>query len=224
MQTRLVVRMRQHVRNGDFTERGFARSLGISRVHIHNVLKGTRSLSINLNDLILKRLGLTIFDICTPDELRRQLVHSSILTRPCVLLPFVIGRIGPGNPWSTAVDLQVRHPVPCFLVSPGATLLLVRLGDDPSMEASLSGSDIAVLDLTPAYPSPEALYVIDRGQDAVIRRVRTGARKLYLAADSDLDHPERWEALTGHPQAGLSRGRVRWLGRERETSASAIAV
>ena len=233
MQKRLVLRMRRHVQNGDFTERGFARSLGISQVHIHNVLKGARSLSINLNDLVLKRLGLTIFDICTPDELRRHLAVSSILARPCVDLPFQEGRIGPGNPWSTVVDPRFRHPVPCFLVNSGATLLLVRLGDDPRMESSLSGSDIAVLDLTPSIPTPDALYVIDRGSDAVIRRVRSGARKLYLAADSDLDHPEDWEAMTERRQAGISRGRVRWLGRERDAgtgttphlaAASAIAV
>ena len=220
MQNRLVVRMRQHVQNGDFTERGFARSLGISQVHIHNVLKGTRSLSINYIDLILKRLGLTIFDICTADELRRYLARSSILSRPCVELPFQAGRIGPGNPWSTGVDSQVRHPVPCFLVSPGANLLLVRLDGDPSMESSLSGSDIAVLDLTPSRLLPDALYVIDRGHDAVIRRVRAGAGKLYLAADTDLDHPESWEALAERPDAGRSRGRVRWLGREREAGAA----
>ncbi|MDQ6758687.1 MAG: helix-turn-helix domain-containing protein [Acidobacteriota bacterium] len=214
LQKRLVLKVREHIRNGEFTERGFARAVGISQVHIHNVLKGRRTLSINLNDLILKRLGLTIFDICTPAELYTHLAHSSVLTRPSFHLPFLKAQIGPGIPWSGEVDPQDRHPVPCFLAGAGSNLVLARLAQDGEMDDSLANSDIVLFDLAPSQPSPDALYLVDRGQDTIIRRVRPGAHKLYLAADANLDRPESWEALTPPFSPGVVRGRVRWLGKE----------
>lgn len=220
LQNRLVVKMRQRVQNGEFTERGLARAVGISQVHIHNVLKGARTLSINLNDLILKRLGLTILDICTTAELQHYVADSSIQARPSFHLPFRVGQIGPGIPWSTHVNWQDRHPVPSFLAGPRNNLVLARLADDREMDSSLCGSNIVVLDFSAWQPSPDALYVVDRGHDAVIRRIRPGTHKLYLVADDNLDHPETWEALPTL-SLGTLRGRVRWLGKEQVGRASA---
>ena len=220
LQNRLIGKMRQRVQNGEFTERGLARVVGISQVHIHNVLKGARTLSVNLNDLILKRLGLTIFDICTPAELQNYVADLSILTRPSFHLPFLVGQIGPGIPWSTQVNWQDRHAVPCFLSGPRNNLVLARLAADREMDSSLCGSNIVVLDFSTWQPSPDSLYVVDRGHDAVIRRIRPGAGKLYLVTDGNLDRPECWEALTSLCLDAL-RGRVRWLGKERVDSARA---
>ena len=41
---RLVLRLRDMVRNGELTERALARTTGVSQPHIHNVLKGKREL------------------------------------------------------------------------------------------------------------------------------------------------------------------------------------
>jgi hypothetical protein len=214
LQNRLIIRMRTLVQNGAFTERGLARTVGISQVHIHNVLKGARTLSINLNDLILKRLGLTIFDVCTRSELQDYVAGASLSATPSFDLPFLLGHIGPGIRWSTQVDWQHRHPVPCFLAGIGHNLVLARLVEDPEMDLSLGGKNIAVLDFSPGPPSPDALFVVDRGRDAVIRRIRPGSRKLYLAADADLDRPEKWEPLPA-PSLDTLRGRVCWLGQDR---------
>ncbi len=222
LQNRLVLKVRAHISNGEFTERGFARAVGISQVHIHNVLKGARTLSINLNDLILKRLGLTIFDICTPAELRAHLASSSLQTRPSFHLPFLKAKIGPGIPWSREVNSQDRHAVPCFLARAGSNLILARLAQDGEMDDSLAGSDIVVFDLAPSRSSPDALYLVDRGPDTIIRRVRPGAHKMYLAADGNLDRPEEWEALLAPTCPGVIRGRVRWLGKEQTGSAKPI--
>ena len=39
----LVAVLRARVRNGELTERGLARLVGVSQPHIHNVLKGRAS-------------------------------------------------------------------------------------------------------------------------------------------------------------------------------------
>ena len=48
----LTAVLRARVRNGELTERGLARLVGVSQPHIHNVLKGVRALSPELSDQI----------------------------------------------------------------------------------------------------------------------------------------------------------------------------
>ena len=55
-QLRLLAYVRSQIRNGELTERGFARLIGISQPHVHNVLKGVRNLSPEFFDLALKYL------------------------------------------------------------------------------------------------------------------------------------------------------------------------
>ena len=58
VQLRLLAYVRSQITNGELTERGFARLIGISQPHVHNVLKGVRKLSPNLLDLALKYLAI----------------------------------------------------------------------------------------------------------------------------------------------------------------------
>ena len=63
LQHRLLARVRTYVRNGELTERGLARMIGISQPHMHHILKGVRTLSIENADRILRRLELTVLDL-----------------------------------------------------------------------------------------------------------------------------------------------------------------
>jgi transcriptional regulator with XRE-family HTH domain len=63
---RNLVNMR--IGNGEFTERGFARMVGVSQPQVHNILKGARGLSLDVADLMLAKLGISIVDLLTPDE------------------------------------------------------------------------------------------------------------------------------------------------------------
>lgn len=51
------------VRNGELTERGLARRAGISQPHLHNVLKGKKSLSLESADIVMRELGLSVIDL-----------------------------------------------------------------------------------------------------------------------------------------------------------------
>ncbi|HEY6392524.1 MAG TPA: XRE family transcriptional regulator, partial [Bryobacteraceae bacterium] len=55
-QLKLLTHVRDRIHNGELTERGFARLIGISQPHAHNVLKGVRNLSPQIFDSILKTL------------------------------------------------------------------------------------------------------------------------------------------------------------------------
>jgi len=69
LSARLVQQVRLRINNGEFTERGLSRILGISQSQTHNVLKGARSLQIKLADHILARLGISAADLLSEDEL-----------------------------------------------------------------------------------------------------------------------------------------------------------
>jgi hypothetical protein len=216
MQHRLLEALRERVQNGQLTERGVARSAGISQPHVHNVLKGVRNLSSESIDLIFRCLDCSVLDLCTVVELQDHLERLCAVPQPTFDLPFVSSPIGPGQPWPTGVDWQDRNPVPCVVGAMGQQLVLARLWPDIDMEASTLNKNIAILDLSEinTYYS-DILYVVDRGHDAVLRSIRPGFEKVYLVADTDADCPERWEALlTPFGPTTVIRARVCRFGNE----------
>ena len=73
LRSRLVSRVKLRINNGEFTERGLARILGISQSQTHNVLKGARRLQMQLADRILTKLGLSAIDLLSEGELDEAL-------------------------------------------------------------------------------------------------------------------------------------------------------
>jgi transcriptional regulator with XRE-family HTH domain len=68
LQARLIVFVNNRIKNGDFTERGLARILGISQPQLHNVLKGARKLNPDLADRLLGKFGIDVRDLIQPPE------------------------------------------------------------------------------------------------------------------------------------------------------------
>jgi plasmid maintenance system antidote protein VapI len=73
----LLARFRDHVngriRNGECTERGLARILGISQPQVHNVLKGARKLQPRFADRFLTKFGISILDLLQDSELYAEI-------------------------------------------------------------------------------------------------------------------------------------------------------
>ncbi len=69
----LLARFRHHVngriQNGEFTERGLARILGISQPQVHNVLKGARRVQPHFADRFLTKFGISVLDLLQDPEL-----------------------------------------------------------------------------------------------------------------------------------------------------------
>jgi transcriptional regulator with XRE-family HTH domain len=72
LERRFLEHLRQRVRGGELSERHLARITGVSQPHIHNVLKGKRTLSPDTADLILHILQLDLLDFIHPDELAQK--------------------------------------------------------------------------------------------------------------------------------------------------------
>ena len=60
----------EEIRNGRLTERALARRVGLSQSHIHNVLSGTRALTVPTADRLLEGLHLSVADLIREADLR----------------------------------------------------------------------------------------------------------------------------------------------------------
>jgi hypothetical protein len=219
-QLKLLAYVVDRIHNGELTERGFARLIGISQPHAHNVLKGVRNLSPEIFDSILKYFHLSMLDLAPVEEVEANLKKRIQPTR-LADAPFLDSPIGPGMPWPEGTNWRRSYPLPFPALRAQPGLVMVELAVDPYMNETLAGSDIALLDTSdPARSdiSPLGLYIVDRRGEAVIRHIRPSNRGFYLLTDSTLDTPALWEHLSV-PAAeftSMVKARVRWIGRERD--------
>ena len=72
LRQRLLAATRARIRNGEITERGLARRTGISQPHMHNILKGIRTLTPESGDALLVELHLTLLDLVRAEEWERR--------------------------------------------------------------------------------------------------------------------------------------------------------
>jgi hypothetical protein len=233
VQLRLLAYVRSQIRNGEFTERGFARLIGISQPHVHNVLKGVRNLSPKIFDQTLKYLHLSLLDLLTSEDLEAHL-RGRRMPQRSAQVPFLNRPIGPGMPWPAGLNPRKSFPSPFSAHGPQAeeplNLVMVSLVADPAMRSTLGSSDVALLDTSPGRPpnlDPQGLFVVERGtgpdREAVIRYIRPGAHRYYLATDATLDSPLDWEPLpvSAPGLVAAVKARVRWIGVERDRDALA---
>jgi transcriptional regulator with XRE-family HTH domain len=210
---RLVETLKERVRNGEKTERGFARLFGISQPHIHKVLKGYSALSIENADWILNCLNLSLLDLFTEAELASHLKKRHAPSEPVAELPFLASPVGPGLPWSSAIDHTRTMAVPCRAIGPHHTAVVVSLAPDPEMGFPADDMNLGALALwdRPHSFCAHGLYIVDRGDDAVVRRIRRGRRHHYLVSDRNVDSPSEWEPIAAADRH--TRGEIVWLGK-----------
>jgi plasmid maintenance system antidote protein VapI len=85
---RLISVVNRRIKNGEYTERGLARILGISQPQMHNVLKGARTLHTDLADRLLWKLGISVLHLFQEDELSDELrARLSALELPALKKP-----------------------------------------------------------------------------------------------------------------------------------------
>jgi len=219
-QLKLLTHVRNRIHNGELSERGFARLIGISQPHAHNVLKGVRNLSPQIFDLILKTFHMSLLDLAPPEDLEANLRQRKA-QEPVPEMGFLSSSIGPGMPWPSGINSRQRYPLPfrAQLTPPG--IVAVRWVQDLAMHSTLGQFDIAVLDTSERARteiSPEGLYVVDRNGEAVFRYMRPGVHGCYLITDRSKDFPALWErvGILKSELANFVRARVLWLGRERD--------
>jgi hypothetical protein len=196
LQRRLLEHLREVVQNGDATERSLARRTGLSQPHMHNILKGIRSMNSDVADLVLERLGITIYDLPEKQELEDALARRAAAEEARVDVAVLVDRLGPGLPWPSAISLFEQFAAPWRLMAGVHHPVVARLSHDSRMAGYLAGGDLVLLDAAEGprrTPDATSLWAIDRCGEAMVRWVRRGRSGLYLAAADALDAPHRWE-------------------------------
>lgn len=219
-QLRLLAYVRDRIQSGELTERGFARRIGISQPHVHNVLKGVRNLSPEIFDSTLKYFHLSILDLAPQNDLESGLAKRRT-SEPSADIAFLASSVGPGRPWPTAINWRRSFPVPILPWNVRADLVMAELAIDSRMLLTIGDSDIALLDRSEEARrdiSSERLYVVDRPDGTSLRFIRPGGRGYYLADDAGIDKPLDWQHVDVSPAElrEIVMARVLWLGRQRD--------
>ena len=207
----LVAVLRARVRNGETTERGLARMVGISQPHMHNVLKGARSLSPELSDRILHHLRLSIFDLVENETLAARVASAEAAAYDYV--PVLRGSLGPSCPWPTEISDTDRLPFLSAQTSGIPRPVAVRLAEDARMSDTFSAGDIALLDQSQRARTelqPNGHYVVRLAGAGVLRRVHIANGALFLIPDDSQRRPSAWQKvpLDGKTLAQVVRARA----------------
>jgi hypothetical protein len=199
LRSALLDAIRIRVRNGELTERRLAKLLGISQPHLHNVLKGTRCLSMEMSDRFLAQLRLSTLDLIDAKKMRHHLGEEQPEMRSYSYLPVLQGRLGPAERWPDQVEQYARFPVAPDISARMFHPVVVRVSADASMEPLFAEGDALLLDQSNTARTQieaHALYVLKRGSAGVVRRLRKAGETLYAVTEDALDRPSAWERLS----------------------------
>jgi hypothetical protein len=209
---RLIDVARERVRAGEFTERGLARIAGVSQPHMHNVLKGIRSLSADAADRLLRALRLSI-----PDPIWKGSGTEDTSFRA---IPILRSRIGPGSEANFSVfrgHAQMEETLLQGVVSPVAA----RLAPDLVLPRELAANDLVLLDQNPAIrarPDEQSYWVVADRTGLRVRYLRTSGGRLHAASEANLGDPGKWQPLPlqGRNILEIVRARIVWFSRKVE--------
>jgi transcriptional regulator with XRE-family HTH domain len=216
-QQRLIENVRLRLRNGELTERGFARRLGVSQPHIHNVLKGVRILTPRLADLMLGQLGLSALQLAESQEIGVAAAHVWLEALNLISVPLAGGRLGPTEPWpnlrapTTFIPLsRAELPTLCEPVA-------VWIATEPGLEWGLNGRTLALLDVSEEARRdliPGAWYAIRAGDHGLIRQFIQQDRQLFLKALQA--EPGKGKRVSSRRRQidSLIGGRLVWVGED----------
>ncbi len=195
--TSLISELRARVRNGELTERGLARLVGVSQPHIHNVLKGARLLSPELSDQILRHLRISLLDLIARDQIEAYFNFAAPLGG-YLYVPVLSGTLGPGFPWPTNVSKTDRLPFAPAQVSKVPNPVAVRLAADARMSSVFEAGDIALLDQSHRARTEidsGSFYVVKLGNSGVVRRVEINGNNLYLICEDASTRSSGWQTI-----------------------------
>lgn len=213
--------LRARVRNGEMTERGLAKLVGVSQPHVHHILKGKRQLTPEMMDRCLYQLRMSVLDLIDRATLAHYLDRERREAGEYSWLPVLAGRIGPAFAWPTEVEHHAAFPIRSAVIRSMWHPVVVKAGFDVRMHPILSEGDMLLLNQSHRARieiDPHALYVIKRGRIGMVRRLRTFGGQVYLVTEDTLEQPGLWETLPadGIPMLHFVRARALLLPPEHE--------
>jgi hypothetical protein len=216
---RLVEMARERVHSGEVSERGLARRSTVSQPHLHNVLKGIRTLSPDAADRLMRAMGVTIPQVLW--------AGSGINTDEIRAVPILRSRIGPGT-MAAFEAFRGYVPFPARLVVPLVEPVAAYLAADLAMPTEYRAGDMVLLDLNEAIRTAVpalACWIVAESAGLRVRYVRRVRGGLEVASLPVLSDRRDWRAISlqGRNILDIVRARIVWIGREMETPSAGPA-
>jgi len=214
LRKRLMDLAKHRISSGLLTERGLAKKCGLSQPHMHNVLKGVRSVSVEAADQILIALDCDVTDLILRFPFEGDLGTKAV--------PVLRTRIGPGISPNFRVFCGFL-PVPLAVVQGIVNPVIGRLAPDPSLPAGFKALDTVLLDQNPEVllrPVSGSPYVLKNGESSHVRYPALQGGRVYLCQTPEPSTLEGVPYVSIHGGArgkdilDLIRGRIVWISRE----------
>jgi hypothetical protein len=180
-----------------------ARATGVSQPHLHNILKGIRTLPPELADQLLALAGLNLSNLMGMKQVggKPTCGGEAIGTTDSTLLE-----------WEELISPIDKPPsiFPSYILLP-----------DPPMEPHFRGGDIVYYQPTArerTVLNARAAYLVSHNDRILVRYLRMGGQRLYLVSHESLHDPVRWDyvSLTDRHILEIVRGRIVWICRKME--------
>ena len=224
LQQRFLAALRRRLSNGEFTERGLGRMIGVSQPHVHNVLKGERILTPEIGDLMLGYLDASLLDLLTVGELSTALENREDVGMVLRPLPLLAGRLGPEDVFPDPRQVAEWVKAPAHELSSARRPALVELGEDLELARQFAHPTHALLDLDAAArvsPQQSAWYALRWRGAGYLRQVRVEGDSLRVQGQMTLAGASEF-ASPGPSQIELGEGallqtvraRVLWVGQD----------
>lgn len=216
LQRRLIEDVRRRLHNGEFTERGLARRLGVSQPHVHNVLKGHRILTPEIGDAVLAGLGVDLLALLTDGELDIALEGRRTGECACRQVGLASGVLSPCHAFPDLLDVREWARVPSHCIGNARRPVLVELGPDPELPWAASHALLEIDERRRADPSPGDYCALRYGGTGFCRRVSVAPGRILIRGQrsfeqagipDEIDLAERYLPET-------VRGIVLWTGRD----------
>jgi len=213
---RLVRHLGEMVRRGEISERGLARLARYSQPHVHNVLKGTRSVTMDLADQIGSLLEISPLSLFTQDELSGRAPRGLSGWLP---IPLLDGYLGGGKafPKTTPLCQQRLFPVSEMTEAVGAVLVRVDLSEG-SMWPTICAGDLVLLDRSPVErrkPTVDHIYALAWRGKGFLGRCRRAGRGLAVVTDNARARSVTPSTISlgNRDILDVVKGKVVWLAR-----------
>ncbi len=219
-------RMLSHVRgllaNGELTERGLARMVGVSQPHIHNVLKGARVLTSDVGDLLIGALELSLLELAENEELGAVLEARGGGDGASRLVRVARGRISPNERFPDVTEAEDWAKAPAELLSRLGRPVLAGFTADAEVAAVFRGATHVLLDLDDRARLrvvEGCWYALRWGGSGYVRQLRRENGALVVLGQrawQPSSLPDRIP-LGDLPALAVIRGRVEWYGPDPRT-------
>lgn len=211
VQMRLIAAAKARVRDGSLTERGLARSIGVSQPHIHNVLKGARILTPFIADKILFALNMSIGCLLREDEIAWAGSRQPADGQRYLEVPMLEGLLGPAFPYPQIEGRLARYPFMASFLAGLERPVVARLGKDSALTGFPRENDLVLLDRSPRkliHPAPDVWYAVSIDGRGLIRKACPGALDSFAGKECI--------SLVNRNILDILKATVVWLGREME--------